>query len=55
MNYKFEKLSIEKSKNLLERLGHTVDVKNPMTLADIYFYGTDNNMEIETKKLGFTK
>lgn len=46
MNYKFDKLSISKSKALLEKLGHgIVDVKEPMTLADIYFYGSDNNTE----------
>jgi len=54
MNYKFEKLSIEKSKILLEKNGHTeVEVKEPMTLADIYFYGTDNNIKKPSKKIGF--
>lgn len=55
MNYKFDKLAIEKSKSLLEKLGHKeVEVKEPMTLADIYFYGTDNNVKITTpKKIGF--
>lgn len=57
MNYKFERLSIDKSKNLLEKLGHTeVTVEEPMTLADIYFYGTDNNtINFKTKKIGFAK
>ena len=56
MNYKFEKLSSEKSKKLLEKLGHSeVEVKGPMTLADIYFYGTDNNTgdKFKTKRIGF--
>jgi len=55
MNYKFERLSIEKSKKLLAQLGHTeINVDEPMTLADIYFYGTDNNTKkFKTKKIGF--
>jgi SpoVK/Ycf46/Vps4 family AAA+-type ATPase len=55
MNYKFEKLSVEKSKKLLEKNGHgDVEVTEPMTLADIYFYGIDNNSKInEPRKLGF--
>ena len=54
MNYKFDKLSIEKSKALLEKLGHhNVEVKEPMTLADIYYYGTDNNATTNDKKIGF--
>jgi len=42
-NYKFEKLSIDKSNNLLKKLGHNVSVKEPMSLADIYYYESDNN------------
>jgi ATP-dependent 26S proteasome regulatory subunit len=54
MNYKFEKLSVDKSKKLLKKLGHQeVEVNEPMTLADIYFHGTDNNMKITSKKIGF--
>lgn len=54
MNYKFDKLSIEKSKALLMKLGHLeVEVKVPMTLAEIYYYGTDNNVKQVTKKVGF--
>jgi len=55
MNYKFDKLATEKSKALLEKLGHKeVEVKEPMTLADIYFYGTDNNVKTtQSRKIGF--
>lgn len=55
MNYKFDKLSVEKSKKLLEKLGKTnIEVKEPMTLADIYFYEHDNNSkEYKPKKIGF--
>jgi hypothetical protein len=54
-NYKFEKLTIDKSKKLLEKEGKGyVDVKEPMTLADIYFYEADNNSEeFKRKKVGF--
>jgi len=54
-NYKFDKLSIDKSKALLNKLGHSeVEVKEPMTLADIYFYSSDNNTkEFKHKKIGF--
>jgi hypothetical protein len=54
MNYKFDKLSKEKSQALLKKLGHNVEVKEPMTLADIYFYGKNNNNDgFKTKKIGF--
>ena len=56
MDYMFDRLSVEKSKALLLKLGHgEIEVKEPMTLADIYYYGTDNNANKsnETKKIGF--
>jgi len=55
MEYMFDKLSIEKSKALLFKLGHgKIDIKEPMTLADIYYYGTNNNARLhEIKKVGF--
>lgn len=54
-NYQFEPLCAEKSKKLLEKLGHNVDVKNPMTVAEIYNYGKDDNSSglLETKPVGF--
>jgi len=54
-NYKFDKLNAEKSKALLEKLGRKdVEVKEAMTLAEIYFYGDDNNAEeFKIKKMGF--
>jgi len=54
-NYKFDKLSIDKSKSLLEKLEKgKIDVKEPMTLADIYFYESDNNSKVyERKRVGF--
>lgn len=54
MNYKFEKLNIEKSKALLKKLGHSeVEVTEPMTLSDIYYYGENNNAEVKERKIGF--
>lgn len=55
MNYKFERLQLNKTKNLLKKLGHDEnEVKEPMTLADIYYYGTDNNAKKGIKKkIGF--
>ncbi len=54
-NYKFDLLSIEKSKALLKKLGiNDVNVDKPMTLADIYFYEDDNNSKTyERRKVGF--
>lgn len=54
-NYKFDKLSIEKSKSLLKKLGRgDIPVSEPMTLAEIYYYGEDNNSnEFNTRKIGF--
>jgi hypothetical protein len=57
VNYKFEKLSIEKSIKLLNKLGYkNIDVKEPMTLADIYNYNDVNNFDkSNNKKIGFGK
>lgn len=54
-NYNFEKLSVEKSKALLKKLGRgDIEVKEPMTLAEIYFHGEENNGEVyQRRKVGF--
>jgi len=54
-HYTFEKLAIDKSKALLKKLGRgDVEVQYPMTLADIYFHGTENDGgQTERKKIGF--
>jgi hypothetical protein len=53
-SYTFKKLSIEKSNKLLKKLGHNIEVKKEMSLADIYFYNSDNNViEEKDKKIGF--
>ena len=57
--YKFEKLSVEKSKLLMEKNGFSPDlVTKPMTLADIYNYGDDvkgneQAFTIPKKRVGF--
>lgn len=53
-SYRFDKLSVEKSKELAKKIGKDIDVKEPMTLAQIYFYGEDiKNNEFLSKKTGF--
>jgi ATP-dependent 26S proteasome regulatory subunit len=55
MNYNFQHLNVEKSKNLLKKLGQDIEVTKPMTLAEIYYHDKDNHVETlnPTKKLGF--
>ena len=57
-SHKFEKLNLEKTKNLLAKLGYNNidDITEPMTLADIYHILEDNRSETITgkqKKIGF--
>jgi hypothetical protein len=54
-NYKFEKLSVEKSNKLLEKLNkdYTTDVE--MTLAEIYNLEQKDNSEKKERKIGFGK
>jgi len=55
MNYKFEKLCVEKTKKLLKKLGNEIDDIEilPMTLAEIYYYKENNNVLTKDKKIGF--
>jgi len=54
-SYNFERLNTEKSKNLLKKLGREdIEVKEPMTLAEIYYYDSENNSnEYQRKRVGF--
>jgi hypothetical protein len=55
-SYTFEKLNAEKSTNLLHKLGKIdkeLEVIKPMTLAEIYFYGENNEGNIPKRKIGF--
>ena len=54
MHYHFDYLNEKKSKELLEKLGHKeIEVKAPMSLADIYYYNNGNGNEVKPIKLGF--
>jgi len=52
--YRFDKLSVEKSRELAKKIGKDIDVKEPMSLAQIYFYGENiNNDNFQVKQTGF--
>jgi len=53
--YRFDKLSIEKSQALMDKLGHKHIVSEPMTLADIFNYEGQftNDVKVEKKAMGF--
>lgn len=55
LKYEFDKLSIDKSKQLLNSLNKTFNVTEPMTLSDIYNIDEDNGYKIEKQKhkIGF--
>jgi len=53
-SYKFDKLSKEKAQELAKKLGKNIEVKEPMSLAQIYFYGDDTKGEdFHARKAGF--
>ena len=52
-NYKFEKLSVDKSNSLLKKLDKNYVTTQPMTLADIYNLEQKDNTEKKTNKIGF--
>jgi SpoVK/Ycf46/Vps4 family AAA+-type ATPase len=52
-NYKFEKLSVEKSNKLLEKLGKNHTTTEVMTLAEIYNLEQKDNSEKKERKIGF--
>ena len=55
-HYSFEKLCIEKSKALALSLNKNIEIKNPMSLADIYFAEENVNtkeLQKERTKIGF--
>ena len=52
--YKFDKLSVDDSNRLLTKIGADFKAVEPMTLAEIYNYASDNNHRKLVKgKLGF--
>lgn len=50
--YEFKELCTEKTEKLLTKQGHSPKVIKPMTLADIYNYNSENEVEPK-KKIGF--
>lgn len=52
-NYKFEKLSVEKSNKLLEKLGKEFVTESEMTLAEIYNLEQKDNSERKERRIGF--
>lgn len=54
IEYEFKKLSVEKSQNLMDTLGFSVNVNEEMTLAEIFNYeNQDTNNKKEEKRIGF--
>ena len=52
-NYKFEKLSVDKSNKLLEKLSKEHTTSEPMTLAEIFNLEQKDNSEKKERKIGF--
>jgi hypothetical protein len=58
MSHEFGKLSVEESQNLIDHLKLDYTVKEPMTLAEIYYMDEDNRHKVEEKSdrvVGFGK
>lgn len=54
LKHKFDKLSVENSQKLSDKLGFKTQITSPMTLAEIYNQDDKLNIENqETKKIGF--
>lgn len=52
--YEFKKLESKKTNFLLERLGHNVEINEPMTITDIYNFNIETNYTPKLKKvIGF--
>ena len=52
-NYKFEKLNVDKSNKLLEKLGKEHKTTESMTLAEIYNLEQKDNSQKKERKIGF--
>ncbi len=54
--YEFNKLELDRAQALLDKIGKDAKAKEPMSLAEIYFYGDDNSSTEglgEIRKVGF--
>lgn len=55
LKYEFKELSADKTQALAQKLGKDIKEGTPMTLANIYNYGHNNDRTEEKKKIGFSK
>jgi ATP-dependent 26S proteasome regulatory subunit len=55
LKYEFKELSAEKTKALAQKLGKDIKEDKPMTLANIYNYGHNNDRTDEERSIGFRK
>jgi hypothetical protein len=55
LKYEFKELSAEKTKALAQKLGKDIKEDKPMTLANIYNYGHNNDRTDEDRSIGFRK
>jgi ATP-dependent 26S proteasome regulatory subunit len=52
--YEFKNLSIDRTNNLLQKLGHNIEVNNPMPIAEIFNFDKDNHYIPKLQKaIGF--
>jgi ATP-dependent 26S proteasome regulatory subunit len=54
--YKFDKLDVHKAQALMDKIGKKAKVTEPMSLAQIYFYGeeiSDDSSGLERRSAGF--
>jgi len=53
-SYKFEKLEVSKAQSLMNKIYKNIKIKEPMSLAEIYFYEDENQGDdFSHKKTGF--
>jgi ATP-dependent 26S proteasome regulatory subunit len=52
--YEFKNLSIDRTNTLLQKLGHNIEVNNPMPIAEIFNFDKDNHYIPKLQKtIGF--
>lgn len=58
VEYKFDKLAVEKTQKIMKKIGHKEKIEKPMSLADIYNHNSSDTLLISTelleeKRVGF--
>ncbi|HNK95963.1 MAG TPA: hypothetical protein PKK42_23250, partial [Leptospiraceae bacterium] len=53
LSYKFEKLTVEKAKQLLSLLGKDANIDSPMSVAEIYNLEENQFSKPDTRRIGF--